>query len=541
MRFFHNLSVKTKLLMLGGIFIGGFLAFAAFSYRTLYLVQIHGPYYQQVVQGKDLIADILPPPAYILEAYLVVLQMVDETESAKLQQLIEKSKTLRAEYEGRHEFWKKNLPDGKLKETLLVKSSRPAMEFFDRRDREFIPWTLQGERDKAKALAQHELKQLYEVHRAVIDELVPLVTDNNTEDEQRATDAVTSGTWGLIALGLGVLILGALASWRIGRSIIHSLGQTVHVLQAVAAGDFTQRLVVRANDEIGQLARALNQAVTSIGNAMVTIAHNANTLASASEELAAASQQLSKNVQTVAAGTEEMSASIKEIAKSVSEAARVAGQAVQVADATNATIAKLGESSMEIGNVIKVITSIAEQTNLLALNATIEAARAGEAGKGFAVVANEVKELAKQTSEATEDIGRKIGAIQQDTQGAVAAIGQISAIIAQINDISNTIASAVEEQSVTTNEMARNVAEVAKGSSEIAQNVSGMAQAVQSTASGATETRAAAHELSRMATELQRLVGQFRYEETKAGATEARHMPVGLRLSDEARQTEALF
>jgi methyl-accepting chemotaxis protein len=188
----------------------------------------------------------------------------------------------------------------------------------------------------------------------------------------------------------------------------------------------------------------------------------------------------------------------------------VASQAVKVAETTNTTIAKLGESSAEIGQVIKVITSIAQQTNLLALNATIEAARAGEAGKGFAVVANEVKELAKETAKATEDIGRKIEAIQTDTQGAVTAIAEISGIINQINDLQNTIASAVEEQSATTNEIGRNIAEASQGSSEIAQNIGGVAQAAKSTAEGASNSQAAAAELARMAVELQKLVGQFK-------------------------------
>src|ERR1035437_7200062 len=205
-----------------------------------------------------------------------------------------------------------------------------------------------------------------------------------------------------------------------------------------------------------------------------------------------------------------MSASIKEIAKNTAEATRVANSAVQTAESTNKTIGKLGQSSAEIGQVIKVITSIAQQTNLLALNATIEAARAGEAGKDFAVVANEVKELAKETAKATEDIGRKIEAIQTDTKAAVDAIASISGVVNQINDISGTIATAVEEQNATTNEMSRNVSEAAQGSAEITSNIAGVAEAAQSTTHGATDTQKASQQLVETATQLRHLVEQFK-------------------------------
>jgi methyl-accepting chemotaxis protein len=264
----------------------------------------------------------------------------------------------------------------------------------------------------------------------------------------------------------------------------------------------------------------------------VTIAavnHNAQALASSSEELtavsqqmssnseetatqsnvvAAASEQVSKNVATVATSAEEMSASAKEIAKNATEAAKVATEAVKVAFDTNKTVAKLGDSSIEIGKVIKVITSIAQQTNLLALNATIEAARAGEAGKGFAVVANEVKELAKQTAAATEDISGKIEAIQTDTKAAVTAIDQIGKIINQISDIQNTIASAVEEQTATTNEIARNANEAAQGSTEISKNIANVSLAAKNTTQGANDTLTAATELSKLAADLKRVVEQ---------------------------------
>ncbi|MEQ1630928.1 MAG: methyl-accepting chemotaxis protein [Planctomycetota bacterium] len=304
------------------------------------------------------------------------------------------------------------------------------------------------------------------------------------------------------------------------------------VVDAAANGDLTRELPNLGSDAIGQLAASLTRLMSTTRTSISQMAQSSQALAASSEELtavsqsmgaeaeetsaqanvvSAASEEVSRNVQSVATGAEEMSASIREIAKNANDAAKVAGQAVKVAETTNQTVAKLGESSAEIGKVIKVITSIAQQTNLLALNATIEAARAGEAGKGFAVVANEVKELAKETAKATEDISQKIEAIQGDTRGAVEAIGRISQIINQINDIQNTIASAVEEQTATTNEIGRSVTEAAKGTSEIAHTITGVATAAKSTTEGCSNVLSAATELSKMATELQKLVSRFRY------------------------------
>ncbi len=281
------------------------------------------------------------------------------------------------------------------------------------------------------------------------------------------------------------------------------------------ASDVTEQ--VRAKIEMQNRADIILGVVTALGASSEELTAISQQMASNAEETAAqakvvsgASGEVSKNVAIVATGGEEMLASIREIAKNSNESARVAKNAVVVADTANQTISKLGESSVEIGKVIKVITSIAQQTNLLALNATIEAARAGEAGKGFAVVANEVKELAKETAKATEEIGRKIEAIQSDTKDAVQAIVEIGSIINQINDIANSIASAVEEQTATTNEMGRNINEAARGAHEISSNISGVADAAQNTTAGAQETQTAAKALSEMASQLQVLVSSFK-------------------------------
>ncbi|MES2305339.1 MAG: methyl-accepting chemotaxis protein [Gemmatimonadota bacterium] len=361
------------------------------------------------------------------------------------------------------------------------------------------------------------------------------MSDGNTKRAERTTMLSVAAI--LVALAVAVLAGLAVAN-RISQPLVAAVG----ALERVAAGDLTVRLASGSQDEVGRMATALTGAVTSMHQTIATIAGHAQTLAGSAEELTSVSQQLgasaeetaaqsgvvsaaaeevSSNVQTVATGSEEMSASIREIAKSTSEATRVAGNAVSAAARTNATIGKLDLSSAEIGQVIKVITSIAEQTNLLALNATIEAARAGEAGKGFAVVANEVKELAKATATATEEISRKIAAIQGDTAGAVAAIEEIEGVIAQVSDIQTTIAGAVEEQAATTAEIGRNVTEAARGSAEIAQNITGVAQAAQATASGATQTQASAAELSKMAAELQQLVSRFQVDSPRSGSRRA--------------------
>jgi len=362
------------------------------------------------------------------------------------------------------------------------------------------------------------------------DAVVASLDKRSAAAAEDASAAATAARWSvLVATGLAFLAVLLLGQW-VARGIVRSVRSVRESLEAMGRGDLTTPAEVASEDEIGQMARAAEatrentRGVIESVKAVATLVNDESgelhALAEKMRESAeggvvrvqgvtATTDEMATNVQTVASGTEEMTASIREIAKNAQDAAGVAASAVQVADQTNATVAKLGESSAQIGDVIKSITSIAEQTNLLALNATIEAARAGEAGKGFAVVANEVKDLAQETANATEDISHRVEQIQIDTEAAVSAISEISAIIARINDTQSTIASAVEEQTATTNEMGRNVTDVSRGASSIADAMRTSAGAYTTTLERSTTAVSAAAALQQRAGELRQLVTRF--------------------------------
>jgi methyl-accepting chemotaxis protein len=435
-----------------------------------------------------------------------------------------------------------------LAESLKSSMSTPAMEAlfatFDKQRAAWLPvkdkimdLALANKNDEAYALLKREGEPIANALQKTLDQMVEQMVADGKATKDAADAEADKG----ILLMLCMIALGAGIALGLGlfmaRILASPLRHAVDVLEAVAAGDMTVHVDLERADEVGRMAAALNKAVGAMRESLLGIEQASSTVAASSEELSAvssqmsanaeetsaqvtavsaAAEQVSKNTQTVATGIEEMSASIAEIAKNTTEAGRVTSSAVQVAGAAGETVGKLGESSAEIGNVVKVITSIAEQTNLLALNATIEAARAGEAGKGFAVVANEVKELAKQTAEATDDIARRVEAIQHDTRGAISAIADVSTVIAQIHDISNTIASAIEEQSATTAEIARNVGESSRATDEIATNVSGVSQAAHHTSEGAANAQNEARNLATLAAEVRRLVGRFKIESSSA-------------------------
>jgi methyl-accepting chemotaxis protein len=348
------------------------------------------------------------------------------------------------------------------------------------------------------------------------------------EKESRELQSAALLQMALVSLVAVLILLAAAAA--IGRAITGPLGAAVTLLEKLAAGDLRERVVDAGTDEPALMSRALNGAMERMGNSLRVVQDNARQLAGAAEELqavslavghaaertdqqavtaASAAEEVSKTAQLTASGTQEMEASVHEIARHATESAKVSGEAAQTAQTAQVTMERLRSSSAEVGEVLKLINTIAARTSLLSLNATIEAARAGDAGKGFSVVATEVKELARQSADATEQIAQRVKAIQDDSGAAIEAFGSISGVIDRVNALQASIASAVEQQAATTQEMSKSVTETAGASGSIAQAVSGLAQEAKEAATGATQSKAAADALAQMSTALQGEVGRF--------------------------------
>ena len=523
-------KIETKLRLLLAVSVLGLLSFAAVSYITIAKVKVGGLIQTEMKLYSDLGADTMPP-ALDFERVRVAARDMLIFGDRKLPEKLALYNERKREYEDAVASWSKRLPQGAIRELLLVNADQANRKYAQICESRLIPALKRGDRNEAMA-ALEDASAFADPATAATSRAVQLLRAYQAEMDRDAEASVRNGLLALLALGLVVTLMVTFIGITSGSGISSATKEALQLARAIAGGNLIQPdMKISGRDELAELGDALNHMKQSLHDVIRSIADTSTHVAISSEQLSATSQQISastvetsaqanvvsqatqkvsQNLQSVAIGAEQMTTTIQSIASNAHEAATIAIRAVETAHTATLAISKLGQSSREIGDVIKLITSIAQQTKLLALNATIEAARAGEAGKGFAVVAGEVKELARQTAKATEDISPKIAAIQNDTSHAVEAIGTISTIINQVNEISGTIATAVEEQSATTNEMMRNVADAAKASAEITQNIAGVAEAAQGTSTGAQESQKAANHLAEMAAQLHALVEQFK-------------------------------
>jgi methyl-accepting chemotaxis protein len=399
------------------------------------------------------------------------------------------------------------------------------------RDGKVLPLADNGQAAQAELEVTTALEVADAAYSVPLDGLYQHETDIAKADAASAHSVASTAFGQILAASLLAGLLALLVGIVVARAVAGPIRRVRDALGALAAGDLTVSADVGGTDEVGVMAGAFDGAVHNMRDAVRTMVESSTALGGSSTRInesssritavaqvtaaragsvASAAEQVNASVQSVSAGAEEMGASIGEIASNAHQVASVAAQAAARAQGTNDTVAGLGRSSSAIGDVIKTITSIAQQTNLLALNATIEAARAGEAGRGFAVVASEVKELAQESAKSSEDIALRIEAIQTDAEGAVTAIADIAQTIARISDLQLSIASAVEEQTSTTVEMARGVAHAASGAGEIATAIADVAAAAGTTMADALESSRAAEELATITRDLEAAVRKFR-------------------------------
>lgn len=508
MKFLANLSVRGKLYLLLGGGILGLAAYGWFASSLTKKVQVGGPIYAEIVKGKDLVADILPPPEYIIESYLTALQLGDQANRSMADELAGRLKQLESDFDTRHEFWLTALADGEMKRTMVEESYEPAREFFRMANDDLLPAVRANDYTRAKK-AIEQMTAAYGEHRAAIDRVVVMANDFNAATEKDAGRQVASGTMVLILIAIGTAVAALLFGLVVSGSITRPIGKVVaaaeqmnrefaefeKVLHAIAQNDLTvpvpqvkaEALAIDSRDEIGRLGQAIEATIETkvklgssvtqmqqnLSRVVTQLSDNARELVSAATEIASASEQMSKGARDQSDQVNQVSTAIEEMTVNIGESSQNAGEASSVARGAAETattggqvvnesiqamqqiaatvkhsaesIVKLATSADQIGEIIGVIDDIADQTNLLALNAAIEAARAGEQGRGFAVVADEVRKLAERTGKATGEITSMITGIQKETEQAVEAMESGMQVVDKGRELTDQAGSSLNE------------------------------------------------------------------------------------------------
>lgn len=476
---------------LGGLFLIVLAAFATFAwvtFRTVDEIKITSPLYKQIISDKDAIADVLPPPKYIVESLLCVLRLQGVPDDATASRMFERSRQLRDEYDVRHAVWDKELPEGPLRQAMVADSYKPAQKFFEIRDSEFIPLVTRARAEKdplvaaqlysdSQRIIKEKLEPLYEQHRVAIDDVVRLATASGIKTEKRAATVLDERTSVLKWLGIAIVVV-AILLMALTINITNRLGR--HLITAtdaasrVAEGDLTVSVAADASDEAGRLLTSiksmtgsLNSLVTRVKEASIQLMSTATQFSATSTEQEATINGFGASTAQIAAAVREISATSQELLATMDNVRGVAMAAARLADEGRAGLAGMDasmqqldrstgsisgklsvirEKAADINLVVTTITKVADQTNLLSVNAAIEAEKAGEYGLGFLVLAREIRRLADQTAVSTLDIEQMVRQMQtavtagvmemdrfaEDVRQGVTTVARISSQLGEI-------------------------------------------------------------------------------------------------------------
>ena len=545
---FRNLSLNKTLLLLLGSFTFVFFAFALVSWRTIETVRVNGPLYSSIIEGKDLIADILPPPAYIIESHLLTLQLIDEQEPARQAELIDRGNGLRVEFEKRHEYWTRALAPGPLGDTMNIAAYRPAFEYYQIRDNEMVPAVLARDPQRISA-ALTTLKQRYEEHRKAVDEVVKLTTARNLEFERLAESTLSSSQRDLLLLGALVIAVVIGLAW-ITRGMAQSLNGRLSLAASVAArvaeGDLTVRVPeAGTTDESGRLLAAIQAMTANLHNLVARVRQTSLNLGESASEFS-----LSGNRQeTSVSGLRDSAVQIAGTARGISETSSVlmstmeavntvASHTAQVASggrsslddlndamqelqqATSSISTRLGtirEKASDISSVVTTITKIADQTNLLSINAAIEAEKAGDQGLGFLVLAREIRRLADQTAVATLDIEQMVRHMQSAVSAGVMEMDGFSAqvrrgagVTTEVSTQLGQIMGQVQSLSERFDDVNRGMRSQSQGARQISEAMTQLMDTAQQSADALPEFNAAITRLRQAVDSLTQDIARFK-------------------------------